>query len=108
MIREFARQAVAAGIPTERLTARTYGGGTRYRTQVEGWYLKRDRSVGVDTDGTFYVLSVPGSLLGRMRGAVVPPADPPLELGRGARDGESIPLADALANRLAAGAAWTG
>lgn len=106
LVADFARAALAAGLTTERLQARTYSGAPGLRTQVVGWYLKRDRSVGVGTDGLFYLLHAEGGLRARIKGVVVPPADPPLELGRGARDGESIPLADALAQRLAAGNAW--
>lgn len=105
-IAQFARDAVAAGITPEPLTARAYNGTTRYRTQLQGWYLKRDRSVAVGTDGQFYIMSAPGGLTARLRGVTVAPADAPLELGRGARDGESMPLVDSLAARLAAGNAW--
>ena len=106
MIRRFAADAAQAGLATTRFTARTYDGSTRYRTDVEGWYLKRDMSVGVGTDGEFYVLSVPRSVRGMLRGVSLEPGEPPLELGKGARDGESMPLADALAKRLAGGDAW--
>ncbi|WP_062528774.1 hypothetical protein [Demequina rhizosphaerae] len=106
LIEAFARDAAAAGIRPEPLTARTYSGTGRVRTQVSGWYLKRDRSVGVGTDGAFYVLSTPGGLRERLRGAALAPSEPPLELGRGARDGESLPLTEALRKRLAAGNDW--
>ncbi len=108
LVARFARDAAAAGVPAERLTARAYSGASRFRTQVEGWYLKRDRSVAVGTDGLFYVMSTHGGLAERLRGTTIEPSDAPLELGRGARDGESMPLAQALAARLAAGAAWPG
>lgn len=107
LIRDFAAAAAQAGITPERLTARAYTGGARYKTQVAGWYLKRDRSVAVGTDGLFYVLNVPPSFLSRFTGTTVSPADAPLELGKGARDGESLPLSQALANRLGAGNDWT-
>lgn len=106
MIARFAQEAAAAGIRPERLTARSYSGSARVRTQVMGWYLKRDRSVGVGTDGHFYVLSTPAGIRERLRGATLTPADPPLELGRGARDGESLPLEEALRKRLDAGGGW--
>lgn len=106
MIREFAQAAVAAGIVPERLTARSYSGDGRFRTNVTGWYLKRDKSVGVGTDGHFYVLHAPGGLAARIKGVTLEPAEPPLELGKGGRDGESLPLADALAKRLAGGNEW--
>jgi hypothetical protein len=106
LVEQFARDALAAGLSPERLTARAYNGSTRYRTQVTGWYLKKDRSLGVSTDGVFYVLSTAGGLSARFTGVTVEPGEPMLELGRGARDGESMPLTDALAGRLAAGNDW--
>ena len=106
LVARFAREAAEAGIPAERLTARAYSGTTRFKTQVQGWYLKRDRSVAVGTDGLFYVLSAHGGIAERFTGVTLKPADAPLELGRGARDGESMPIAEALAARLAGGAAW--
>ena len=107
MVRQFADDARAAGIEPEGFTARPYqGGGARYRTDVEGWYLKRDQSVGVGTDGLFYVLTVAPSLRARLTRAHVEPADPPLELGKGGRDGESMPMAEALRKRLAGGNDW--
>ncbi|WP_062463689.1 hypothetical protein [Demequina soli] len=106
LLEAFARDAVAAGVRPETLTARTYSGQSRVRTQVSGWYLKRDRSVGVGTDGRFYVLSTPGGLRERLRGATLSPGEPPLELGRGGRDGESLPLTEAIRLRLEAGNGW--
>jgi hypothetical protein len=106
LVEQFARDAVAAGIRPARFTARSYNGNSRYRTNVSGWYLKRDRSIGVGTDGKFYVLHAPGGLGSRVRGVTLSPSDPPLELGKGARDGESMPMADALAKRLAGGNDW--
>ncbi|MDN4481129.1 hypothetical protein [Demequina muriae] len=106
LVRQFAADAAAAGLTPERLTARTYDGRSRLRTTHEGWYLKRDRSVAVGTDGEFYVMSAPRSLRGLVRGVTLDPGEPPLELGRGARDGESMPLTEALAKRLAGGDDW--
>jgi hypothetical protein len=106
LVRQFAEDAREAGIDPVRFTARPYRGGSRYRTDVDGWYLKRDLSVGVGTDGLFYIMSVAPSLLARLRGAHLEPADPPLELGKGARDGESMPMAEALSKRLAGGNTW--
>ena len=103
LIEDFARRATAAGVATTRLRAKSYDGNASYRSNVEGWYIRRDHSIGVGTDGLFYVLSTPTSLAARLTGVVIRPDDAPLELGRGARDGESIPLADALEKRLAAG-----
>ncbi|WP_084077023.1 hypothetical protein [Demequina sp. NBRC 110057] len=107
LVRQFRDDAVAAGLATARLTARTYDGRSRYKTDVSGWYLRHDRSVAVGTDGQFYVLSVPASLRGRLAGVSVPPAEPPIELGKGGRDGESMPMRQALEQRLAAGDDWS-
>ncbi|WP_430868619.1 hypothetical protein [Demequina aurantiaca] len=106
LIAQFAADATAAGITAEVLTARSYDGGSRYRTNVTGWYLKHDRSVGVDAAGEFYVLTAPPRFMSRFTGTTVEPSPPPLELGKGGRDGESMPIATALAKRLAGGNAW--
>jgi hypothetical protein len=103
LLKGFVARANASGIPATRLRARSYSGTTRYKTNIEGWYLRRDLSVGVDLQGHFYVLSTPSSLAARVTGVTLTPSDPPMELGRGARDGESMPLADALERRLRAG-----
>ena len=101
LVDRFVEQARRAGIPTEELTARPWTGGSRYRTGIVGWYLRNDRSVGVSADGRYYELVVPPVRLGRWRTIQVEPAPPPLQVGEGARDGESIALADLLAIRLA-------
>lgn len=96
MIDDFVRTARQRGITPVRLRARSYDGRHRYRTPLEGWYLRRNESVAVGTDGEFYVLSVPTRLGALLTGTDVDPSDPPLVLGKGARDGESIDLAEAL------------
>lgn len=100
LIAEFVREARARGLEPVPLKARSYDGRSRYRTPLTGWYLRRNESVAVATDGEFYVLSVPRSVRAMVAGSSVPPADPPLILGKGGRDGESIDLADALAIAL--------
>ncbi|BCJ73056.1 hypothetical protein CS0771_26000 [Catellatospora sp. IY07-71] len=106
LVRRFAAEAGARGLRTTALTAFAYDGGGRYRTGLRGWYLQRARTLAVTPDGTFYVLGVPASLRARLTGAQVPPADPPLIVGRGARDGESMPLEQLLRQRLKAGDDW--
>lgn len=103
LLQDFVRHAQAAGIPATRLRARSHRGKARYGTNVVGWYLRHDRSVGVSTDGAFYVLTTPASPTARFLGVTLNPTDPPMELGRGARDGESMPLSVALKRRLDAG-----
>jgi len=102
-ITEFADDAKAAGLRSEVLKARSYGGHALYRSNVSGWYIRKDRSIGIGTDGGFYVLSTPASLAARITGVTLEPSDPPMELGKGSGDGESIPLPLALERRLAAG-----
>lgn len=95
LVDRFVVRAREAGLPTEELTARPWSGGGRYRTGVLGWYLRRDRSIGVGIDGGYYVLVVAPHRFGRWRVVPIEPTPPPLQVGAGARDGESIAL-DAL------------
>ncbi|WP_298459373.1 hypothetical protein [uncultured Cellulomonas sp.] len=104
LLDEFVEQAAARGLRPTALAARSYDGRSRYRTPLRGWYLRRNESVAVATDGQFYVLTVPASLRARFAGVSPAASDPPLVLGKGARDGESIDLADALARVLSGGA----
>ncbi len=96
----FVAQATQAGLATEELTARPWSGRGRYRTGVVGWYLRRDRSVGVGLDGGYYVLVVAPKRFGRWRTVPVDPSPPPLQVGQGARDGESVALDVLLEMRL--------
>jgi hypothetical protein len=102
----FVAAALERGLRTVPLRARAYNGRSTYRTGLSGWYLKKNGSLGVDTDGRFYVLSATTSLRSRVTGVTVPASDPPLAVGVGARDGESMPLADLLRIRLDAGDDW--
>ncbi|KGM13761.1 hypothetical protein [Cellulomonas bogoriensis] len=103
LLAEFVAEAGRRGIEPVPLRARGESGTGRYRTGLHGWYLRRNESVAVSTEGDFYVLRVPGGLRARLAGATPEPSDPPLVLGKGARDGESIDLKDALAIVLDAG-----
>jgi len=103
LLEAFARDARDAGLLPERLYARSYSGRTIMRTNVTGWYIKRDHSVGISVDGLFYLLRAPGGIKARLKGVTLEPSPAPLELGRGARDGESMPLTESLAKRLAVG-----
>jgi hypothetical protein len=77
-----------------------------YRTGLTGWYLRRNGTIAVDERGDFYVMSAPTSLQSRLQGATLTPSDPPLVVGAGGRDGESIPLPDQLRQRLDAEETW--
>jgi hypothetical protein len=100
LVDRFVARATEIGLPTEELTARPWSGGGRYRTGIVGWYLRRDRSVGVDPDGRYYQLVVAPERFGRWRTVRVSPSPPPLQVGRGARDGESVALDALLEMRL--------
>jgi hypothetical protein len=96
----FIREMQARGIRPQPLRAPVVGSGTSYRTSITGWYLRRNKSLGVDADGNFYVLGTPANLKARLFGVRILPSDPPLVVGLGARDGESLPLEQLLRMRL--------
>jgi hypothetical protein len=100
LIDRFVLRAREAGLPTEELTARPYSGSGRYKTGVVGWFLRRNGSVGVDTDGRFYVLNVAPVPFGRWRTARIEPSPPPLVVGKGGGDGETFDLGELLEMRL--------
>jgi hypothetical protein len=100
LVDRFVERATEAGLPTEELTARPWSGGGRYRTGVVGWYVRRDHSIGVGVDRGYYLLVVPPVRFGRWRTVRIERTPPPLEVGRGARDGESITLERMLELRL--------
>jgi hypothetical protein len=106
LLDDFVRDATSRGLATQPLRARSYDGRATFATGLVGWYLPRDRSLAVDIEGRFFVLNTPGGLVARFRGVTVEPSDPPLAVGRGARDGESMSLAELLDRRLEAGDAW--
>lgn len=96
----FVEQATAAGLATQELTARPWSGRGRYRTGVTGWYLRHDQALGVDTEGRYYQLVVAPVRLGRWRTVSIEPTPPPLQTGKGGRDGDSVALDVLLAMRL--------
>lgn len=96
----FLRRALTVGPAPGPLTATSYDGRTRYRTPLVGWYLRRDETVAIDTDGKFYVLTTPSSLAARFRGVTPEPSAPPLVIGAGGKDGESLDMSEALARVL--------
>jgi hypothetical protein len=106
MVEAFATEATRLGMRTRPLLARPGEGPPTYRTGLVGWYLNRDGSLGVTPDGSYYVLVSPSSLRARFLGVTLEPADPPLQVGAGGRDGESIALDVLLDLRLTAGDDW--
>lgn len=102
LIDDFVTAAGERGVAPEPLRA-TLLSGQSVKTDKQGWYLRRNRSVAVGTDGNYYVLTVPGGLTERLRGVRLKPTPPPLVIGKGGRDGETGDLAEFLKRRLAAG-----
>jgi hypothetical protein len=100
LVDRFVERAKQEGLETEELTARPWSGKGRYRTGVVGWYVRNDHSLGISEDGGYYVLVVAPTRFGRWRTVRLEPTPPPLVVGRGARDGETIDLAALLDLRL--------
>jgi hypothetical protein len=102
LIDEFLRDAERAGVRPEPLRAVLYTGQS-VKTDKVGWYLRKNRSLAIGDDGSYYVLTVPGGLKERLRGVKLTPSPPPLVVGKGGRDGEAGDLAEFLRWRLDAG-----
>ena len=102
LVDAFVRDARARGIAAEPLRATLFDGRS-VKTDKVGWYLRKNRSLAIGEDGSYYVLTVPGGLRERLAGVKLEPSPPPLLIGKGGRDGESGSLSDFLAWRLAAG-----
>lgn len=100
LLADFIATLKERGVEPEPLRAQVVGSNASYRTSLTGWYLRRNRSLAVDADGNFYILGVQASLKARVAGVHVLPSDPPIIVGQGARDGESMPLAELLRLRL--------
>jgi hypothetical protein len=101
MLHDLVEQALAHGPAPEPLVVRSFDGRHTYRTPLSGWYLRQDHTLAVDTQGEFYVLRAPSSLLATVRGVRPEPSEPPLVLGAGGKDGESLDLDVAIARVLA-------
>ena len=102
LIDEFVVTAKAKGIAPHPLRAKLYSGQS-VKTDKIGWYIRKNESVAVGEDGSYYVLVVPGGLRERLSGVKLKPSPPPLIVGKGGRDGDTGDLADFLKLRLAAG-----
>jgi hypothetical protein len=100
LVDRFVTRATEAGLPTEELAATPWSGRGRYRTGIVGWYLLPNRSIGIGVDGGYYLLVVTPQRLGRWRTVSVERTPPPLQVGKGGRDGESGTLDEFLEMRL--------
>ncbi len=99
LIDDFLNQAQDRGLTPVPLRATLYSGAV-VRTDKTGWYLRSNRSLAVGADGAYYVLTVPGGWRERLSGVTLQPSPPPLEVGRGGRDGETGDLRTFLARVL--------
>jgi hypothetical protein len=106
LVADFVRRAGEQGLAPGPLRARDYSGSATYRTRLCGWYLQPTGPLAIGDDGEYYVLIAAGGLSARLRGVEVAPSPPPLAVGRGARDGESMSLRELLEWRLATGKAF--
>ncbi len=99
LIGQFIRQATELGIQPEPLRVQLSDGSTA-RTDRRGWYIKRNRTVAIGSDGGYYICIMAGGLKERITGVRLKPSRPELRVSRGGRDGETGDLADFLIRRL--------
>jgi hypothetical protein len=102
LIERFVADAKARGIAPQPLRATLYSGKS-VKTDKVGWYLRKNESLAIGDDGSYYVMTVPGGLRERLSGVKLKASPPPLVVGKGGRDGESGDLAEFLRWRLEAG-----
>jgi hypothetical protein len=102
LIDRFVADANARGIAPQPLRATLYTGQS-VKTDKIGWYLRKNQSLAIGDDCSYYILTVPGGLRERLSGVKLKASSPPLVVGKGARDGESGDLAEFLRWRLEAG-----
>lgn len=99
LVDEFVAEAKRRGLRPEPLQAVLLN-GTRVKSDQEGWYLNSRRTLAIAPDGRFFQLLATGSFLTRFTGVRLHPSPPPIEVGRGGRDGETGDLKDFLARTL--------
>lgn len=100
LIDDFVATAKAKGLSPVPLRATTLDGHV-VKTDALGWYLRQNRSLAIGDDGAYYVLTVPGGWLERLRGVKLTPTLPSLQVGKGGRDGETGDLKEFLSWVLA-------
>ena len=102
LIDRFVANARERGIAPIPLRATLYSGQS-VKTDKVGWYLRKNQSLAIVEDGSYYVLTVPGGWRERLSGVKLKPSPPPMVVGKGGRDGESGDLAEFLRWRLESG-----
>ncbi|MFT3888520.1 MAG: hypothetical protein QM713_10210 [Arachnia sp.] len=95
-IDEFLVAVKEKGIEPHPLKATTLDGHV-VKTDKVGWYLRSNKSLGLDTEGNYYSLTVPGGFMERLRGVKLTPSLAPMVIGKGGRDGETGDLKEFLA-----------
>jgi len=95
LIDQFLIDIAERGIAPVPFKATTLDGHV-VKTDKTGWHLRQNHSIGIDVDGGYHVLTVPGGWMERLRGVKLTPTDPPLIVGRGGRDGETGELTEFL------------
>jgi hypothetical protein len=102
LIDRFVADARERGIAPQPLRATLYS-GQNVKTDKVGWYLRKNQSLAIGEDGSYYILTVPGGWRERLTGVKLKPSAPPMVVGKGGRDGESGDLAEFLRWRLESG-----
>ena len=102
LIDRFVTDARERGIAPVPLRATLYSGQS-VKTDKVGWYLRKNQSLAIGEDGSYYVLTVPGGWRERLSGVKLKPSPPPMVVGKGGRYGESGDLAEFLRWRLESG-----
>ena len=102
LIDRFVADARERGIAPQPLRATLYS-GQNVKTDKVGWYLRKNQSLAIGEDGSYYILTVPGGWRERLTGVKLKPSPPPMVVGKGGRDGESGDLAEFLRWRLESG-----
>lgn len=100
LVQDFVNEMQRRGQRPGLLRARVPGTTTTYRTSIQGWYIRQNRSLGVSVAGDYYILDTARSMRSFIAGVDLEPSDPPIVVGVGARDGESMPLDQLLQRRL--------
>ncbi len=95
LIDEFLVEADRRGVEPGPLRA-TLLSGHSVRTDKTGWYLRKNHSLAIGVDGSYYQLTIMGGLAERLRGAKLTATPPPIYVGSGGKDGETGDLTDFL------------
>lgn len=95
MIDDFIAKAHAQGLSPVPLKATTLDGHV-VKTDRSGWYIRQNKSLAIDVDGSYHSLTVPGGWVERFKGVKLKGDQPSLSVGKGGRDGETGTLKEFL------------